>query len=662
MKLTSIELHNFRPYFGAVRLSFAKDEQSGLILVHGHNGYGKTSLHTAIQWALYGESGSKELHEHFNYQALKQKGAQMNVGLSFSHQGAEYRVVREARPVEFPVIKPSDVARSTVSIYRNGAQLSQGDVEAIRERIESIIPKDASQFFFFDGEQIAQYTASDRTKHAKDAIALVLGLRVARVAIDDAQEILVSVKRERNKAIAQNQAHSKLVSTQDELARQIEALSSEEHATQKRIADRKEQRRAAAVELDGLQEVEGLSKERQRLETELSVVDKARAEVVEALQKEARGLYVRMLGAKVSGAHTTAMSDLEKARDHAASSRVEQAVGQFIDQVLTTGRCICGRSVGPAESDAIRALVQPAKASAQGSQLTPEELNALAAQVHDLAKARQKCEYASQRFDELRARYADLNRQKSGLESRIAALSSQIRGVDDESVTTLHRLIDEADKEIQLSLRELGSIEARLEEATKASADLERQIAKVALASVTARAFDAQVRLLEKLIAALEQYYVQSALARKDQVAQKANHFFRQLTNKPDSYSEMFIKDDFGFGVKAKDGTMPDMNQVSAGEKQVVAFSFILGLNAYAHAEAPLMIDTPMGRLDVPHRQNLAKALAGLDQQVFLFVTDTDLGFGVDELLRGAVRREVEIVQDDSTLTSRIRELGGGNE
>jgi len=64
---------------------------------------------------------------------------------------------------------------------------------------------------------------------------------------------------------------------------------------------------------------------------------------------------------------------------------------------------------------------------------------------------------------------------------------------------------------------------------------------------------------------------------------------------------------------------------LSAGEKEVVAFSFIAGLNQSTQTNAPLVMDTPFGHLDVGHRNGLLDALPKLPCQVILLATDRDL-------------------------------------
>lgn len=99
------------------------------------------------------------------------------------------------------------------------------------------------------------------------------------------------------------------------------------------------------------------------------------------------------------------------------------------------------------------------------------------------------------------------------------------------------------------------------------------------------------------------------------------------------------------------------MALISAGEKQVTALSFILGLNEFTRRQAPIFMDTPMGRLDETHRRNVAKVLfdlAKMGRQIILLVTDTDIAFGVYSILKPGVGAEFEIVHNQENLTSKI--------
>jgi DNA sulfur modification protein DndD len=63
MKIKSITLENFGPYYGSQHIDLSTDSVSPVVLIYGENMRGKTSLLRAIRWALYGKVLSHEGEE-----------------------------------------------------------------------------------------------------------------------------------------------------------------------------------------------------------------------------------------------------------------------------------------------------------------------------------------------------------------------------------------------------------------------------------------------------------------------------------------------------------------------------------------------------------------------------------------------------------------------
>ena len=79
------------------------------------------------------------------------------------------------------------------------------------------------------------------------------------------------------------------------------------------------------------------------------------------------------------------------------------------------------------------------------------------------------------------------------------------------------------------------------------------------------------------------------------------------------------------YGLTIVDSAGRDVEQRSAGAEQIVALSLIDGLNKVADKDAPIVMDTPMGRLDLDHRANVLKHLTTMSNQVVLLVHDGEL-------------------------------------
>ena len=660
MRLDRLAIRNFRPYAGDVTIELPEPSGGELFLIHGHNGAGKTSLHMAIQWALYGESGRRELYEHANTRARRQPGFEMSVSLTFRHDDHVYDLTRSARSNAGSVEKPDHLDRSSLTLYRDGAPLSSGEQQVAQERVEGIVPRDASQFFFFDGEQIGRYSSAEHLDETRSAIELVLGLRAAQNARKDASKLRDEIRKKRNSALARSKDHTELVDAQRRLQSEVESREEELQKNLVTVSDMEDRRAEHRAELEGLGEVQAIAETRNQLAAEAEVVRSKRKGIIEQLQKEARDLYMRVLHPKLAAAYEDCQARYERAKQADTERMVGEAVVTYLEDLESRGRCLCGASLDGSHRANLEAELARLRADTapQGEETNDngDDLSAIASRLETLRTAHATASSAAGRFEELKVQKVDLDERLSGMDTKLAQYDSQIKSIDVDSVNALRQLIEQLDRDISMGHRDNAAIEEQLKAKRTELADLDKRIGKLGSADATVQAMGRQMELLDRTERAFDEYLLRSAQARRDQIEEESNRFFRSITNKDAGYESMLIADDFTFGLRAADGTLPNMDQISAGEKQVVAFSFIMGLNQYARAAAPLMIDTPMGRLDTVHRRNLAEALSRLPQQVFLFVTDTDLGFGVNEILTERLDAEFEIAHDQATLTSTIME------
>ncbi|HEV2375305.1 MAG TPA: SMC family ATPase [Streptosporangiaceae bacterium] len=94
MRLHTLTVQAFGPYAAAQEIDFARLTSSGLFLLEGPTGAGKTTILDAITYALYGglsgaETAEDRLRSHF-----APPDAQPSVTLDFSVRGTRYRIVR----------------------------------------------------------------------------------------------------------------------------------------------------------------------------------------------------------------------------------------------------------------------------------------------------------------------------------------------------------------------------------------------------------------------------------------------------------------------------------------------------------------------------------------------------------------------------------------
>jgi len=110
---------------------------------------------------------------------------------------------------------------------------------------------------------------------------------------------------------------------------------------------------------------------------------------------------------------------------------------------------------------------------------------------------------------------------------------------------------------------------------------------------------------------------------------------------KKDSFKDVRIDKDYNISIIDNRG-MESVGTLSAGERQVLALSFMSSLNIVSGFDAPIIIDTPLARITGEPRENIARSLPNylMRRQVILLVTEDEYTKVVREKIKKAVGKE----------------------
>ena len=128
-------------------------------------------------------------------------------------------------------------------------------------------------------------------------------------------------------------------------------------------------------------------------------------------------------------------------------------------------------------------------------------------------------------------------------------------------------------------------------------------------------------------------------------VEERATEAFRNMTTQK-AYKGLEINQSYGLSIL--DERNKKVTVRSAGAEQVVALSLIDGLNRTGRAAGPVVMDTPFGRLDLRHRDNILTYLPTVTSQFVLLVHS------------GEIRPETDLVALSPRIGAvyQIREVG----
>jgi DNA sulfur modification protein DndD len=127
-------------------------------------------------------------------------------------------------------------------------------------------------------------------------------------------------------------------------------------------------------------------------------------------------------------------------------------------------------------------------------------------------------------------------------------------------------------------------------------------------------------------------------------------------------YTGIELDGEYRLHLKIKDqSTIPAWERgPSAGQSQVIAHSFIAALNKFTAKEAPIIIDTPLARLDDIHAEKIVKSYPAMGKQVIVLYQPRELDERLIASIKSHIRAEYDIKRDlvdqeNSLITRRTR-------
>src|SRR5205807_3552862 len=133
---------------------------------------------------------------------------------------------------------------------------------------------------------------------------------------------------------------------------------------------------------------------------------------------------------------------------------------------------------------------------------------------------------------------------------------------------------------------------------------LEKQIDAAEETAEKERKLTAKGKLAQRAADAIGDVYQRFADTMREQIQQKTNEVFKLLISKVSHFQNVRLGEDYRLEVFDR---YSSPSVLSAGERQVLSLSFITAMAKISEEEAPLVMDTPFGRLDETHRDTVTE-------------------------------------------------------
>ncbi|TFG78208.1 MAG: DNA sulfur modification protein DndD [Chrysiogenales bacterium] len=626
MKFRKLTVENYKSFQFATEIRFpVGDDGRSIFLIGGMNGAGKTSIMEAINYCLYGAKPD-EIFRNINRREKARGNANVFFELVMEMDDLSELVVKRswsAGVADDP--KPRDLTERLV-VVRDGKRVSVQNQEIWQDFIHSMIPPGITQFFFFDGEKIQAIAADDHSEvRLKSSLEAALGIQyINRLATD-----ILYIKNEERKGFVEI-SDEDLDFKQSELKKERSKLGRKQH-------------------------------ERDSVKQEL---EDFKAQLEDARQRFAAAFHIEPETREAMGAN-------EKKRIQAANrlTQLESEIRALCEKTLPFA--ITGRLFDP-----MRRQIEAERESA-GSEAIKENAASLAKRIVRVVEEPEPIyreTLSIEKMAELERRIFRLLKEgdPQGEVIRILDLSdrdaarvlNKMEALEGGDVFLLKPLLEEK-RELISQVRKLEGLsqaglltESERELFEQLQADMEGCSTQIGRKSEQLRLLEEEILALEKRISNIqmeieklfEKHHVSKEKAefiqecdaiagvlnqfvvrlRKNKVhllQEKTFEMYRLLSSRSGLIKDIII-DDKSYEVRISDRNGHEIKKsgLSAGEKEVFAVSLLWGLAQTSQLKLPIIIDTPLSRLDSTHRDNIVNNyFPNAGEQVIILSTDTEI-------------------------------------
>lgn len=642
MRIISLELNDFRQYYGEQQIDFASTDDENITIILGQNGEGKTGIFRAVIFCLFGQvflSGEEkvsrknkngEIIHLVNFNKLeeeKDNPVKAYVKMKFEHENQIYTINRsilEMMEEDGTIIgeDTTDVEMSITDIHGNTNPekiMNDDDIQII---LSNILDKKLKDFFLFDGEKIE--SLSKPTKQTREEVKSGIIKLLQIDTVSSAIELLNKIEIRHQQKIKKNTANTKLQAKRTEL----------EDLENKKInlINDKDILENEIVECKTIIEnyKEKLSKN-EHIKSLYDQIDLKRKEkmnkvqLLDSLNARAQSLLKNQGGNLLLEDYIISIKNFLE-QDDISNEYSNKISLELIEELLEKKICICGESLDENSKrfENLQALRHKYKKSELSSFISVFKMK-----VNEYYSKKDQYDLDLRdllsQVDEIENIIEKINIEINAIEEKVKGYSKNENNLK-EMENNLQNYVNKLD-EIRLKKDRIkiniNDIDDKIKNLSKAI-EIEEKQEKTLQNDLKKKEYI--VKLKKNFEKILDNYSTEM----REKISKEATSIFKKLISKQDidMVKKIEISADYEITVSGWNENSIT-SDISAGQRQIISLSFVIALAKVASGSdskmnVPLFMDTPFGRISGTNRDNLIKSLPNLTKQWILLMTDTE--------------------------------------
>ncbi len=655
MHFTKVELHNFGIYKGThVMCLRNKSGNRNITLVGGLNGRGKTTFHDAVLLALYGRQALKYIQEkarsyekllvdHINKHTLDDITF-IAVSICLD-DGTNLRIKRSWQ------LKNGKLEQNVI-VEKNGSE-DKYLGESWSYYIEEILPFGIAKFFFFNNEKITQLADDITFEQVKTSIKSAIGISTIEKAIEHVDEV---IKRKNNALLAFEKSelntdfkevNSKIKDIEKQITEAMNAYYNAERIRDEYIA-KIEIKEKEFWSTGGVLSInrDKIQQEKKRISAE---VEALQAEIKQISGNPSTPLF--MCKNLVRQSYENELIYQQEEAKYYSNKIIFELHQQIVDKLS-----ICGldkMSFEKVKSVVDEVLVnkyskafiaQNRKSISAASKLLYEHLITEVFQniIHQITVLISKIDEQENEILNL-----DIHLEKANEKTLAMQLFEALKFLEAKRA--------EADFEYEKYKKSLENLNYQYETLKSQRKNLYKSIVEKQNAN------DDNARILKYAVMSMDvlnEFKIRLQREKLNKLSNTITKCFKELVEKDSLVSNIKIESDtLDVIILDIDGNELLKTQLSAGEQQMFAVAVVWALAITSGYKAPIVVDTPMARLDSAHRTNfVTKYLPEASSQVVVLSTDEEIyGQYLDEIRDKIIDCYTLVYDEKEQCTSVVR-------
>lgn len=633
-------MYNFGVYAGDNEFLFTNNKP--IVLIGGMNGRGKTTFLEAVLLALYGSNSvayteSKKRSYAQYLKSFVNKNAEDKtciVELEFEINNGlkeNYIVKRAWNSIDKKTNESIFVCKDGVAnefLTQNWSMF-----------VENILPSALSSFFFFDGEKIAEMAVDSSNNQLKNAIRSMLGITVLDVLEND---ILRNIKKINKKDINDKSSEvvQELRDEKNQAVKELEEIDVEIEKLAHVLVEDNDKLESLhqlynAKGGDAVEKKQETMKRRAALKSELLSEENLLREIASnelplvLVSDLLNNIKLQAIDEHNDAVMREAVLQLDDILDEFANEYQGDTKASF-DFIKYVKKCQQNAQDAPVYSLSDQALFQ-ANNLVEGL-LDSSKIEAKRILVEKKKKQKQIGELDS---------YLSLDINEKGLQEVYKSIKKAegklIR--DQVKMSALEQKRSAANSKVMTTTSEFNKyVEAYL--ATAESRD----------------SAERTIKYSNMALSILDRYQVELQKRKTDILAETITSCYKKLANKKNLINKIVMEaDSLAIKYLSEEGKEVTQDSLSAGEQQLMVISILWALAICSKKKLPVIIDTPLSRLDSLHRTALINTyFPNAGEQTIILSTDSEIDSTYYGLMKENVGDEFTLKYDEKTKSTSI--------